>query len=163
MSFLDTTSSSQILDRSSTDQATVDTDISYRVAGLVFALIELISVIAVLSHVAWQVFLLFLAIFEISVWYQVNYLETAKELARMVGTQKAPILHHFSESVTGVVTFRYFSQEEELYTTSVNLINDYLCIAFFNSTTMEWLCVRINFLFILEFFAVLVILVSTPG
>lgn len=52
MSFLDTTSSSQILDRSSTDQATVDTDISYRVAGLVFALIELISVIAVLSHVA---------------------------------------------------------------------------------------------------------------
>ncbi|KAJ6926215.1 hypothetical protein NC651_010600 [Populus alba x Populus x berolinensis] len=81
----------------------------------------------------------------------------------MVGTQKAPILHHFSESVTGAVTFRYFSQEEELYTTSVNLINDFLCIALFNSRTMEWLCVRINFLFILEFFAVLVILVSTPG
>jgi hypothetical protein len=58
--------------QSSTDQATVDTDISYRVAGLVFALIQLISVIALLSNVAWPVFLLFLASFTISVWYQVR-------------------------------------------------------------------------------------------
>ena len=49
----------------------------------------------------------------------------------MVGIQKAPILHHFSESVTDVVTFRYFSQEEKLYTTNFNLINDFSCIAFF--------------------------------
>ncbi|XP_073262159.1 ABC transporter C family member 3 [Populus alba] len=163
MSFFDTTSSSQILDRSSTDQATVDTDISYRVAGLVFALIQLISVIALLSNVAWPVFLLFLASFTISVWYQVYYLETARELARMAGIQKAPILHHFSESVSGVVTIRCFSQEEKFYTTNVNLINDFSRIAFFNSATMEWLCVRINFLFNLGFFAVLVILVSTSS
>ncbi|KAJ6863744.1 hypothetical protein NC652_040334 [Populus alba x Populus x berolinensis] len=163
MSFFDTTSSSQILDRSSTDQATVDTDISYRVAGLAFALIQLISVIALLSNVAWPVFLLFLASFTISVWYQVYYLETARELARMAGIQKAPILHHFSESVSGVVTIRCFSQEEKFYTTNVNLINDFSRIAFFNSATMEWLCVRINFLFNLGFFAVLVILVSTSS
>ncbi|CAK7345831.1 unnamed protein product [Dovyalis caffra] len=163
MSFFDTTSSSQILDRSSTDQATVDTDISYRLAGLVFALIQLISVIFLLSHVTWQVSLLFLAIFAISAWYHVYYIETARELARMVGIQKAPILHHFSESVTGVVTIRCFSQEKKFYTSNVNLINDFSRVAFFNSATMEWLCVRINFLFNLGFFAVLVILVSIPG
>lgn len=81
----------------------------------------------------------------------------------MAGIQKAPILHHFSESVSGVVTIRCFSQEEKFFTTNVNLINDFSRIAFFNSATMEWLCVRINFLFNLGFFSVLVILVSTSS
>ncbi|BBG93935.1 Core-2/I-branching beta-1,6-N-acetylglucosaminyltransferase family protein [Prunus dulcis] len=29
------------------------------------------------------------------------YITTARELARMVGIRKAPILHHFSESIAG--------------------------------------------------------------
>lgn len=58
--------------QSSTDQSTVDTDIPYRLAGLAFALIQLLSIIVLMSQVAWQVFLLFLAVLAISVWYQVR-------------------------------------------------------------------------------------------
>ncbi|KAG8641655.1 putative ABC transporter C family member 15 isoform X2 [Manihot esculenta] len=129
ISFFDSTPSSRILSRSSTDQSTVDTDIPYRLAGLAFALIQLLSIIILMSHVAWPVFLLFLVILGISIWYQAYYITTARELARMVGIRKAPILHHFSESIAG---------------------------------TMEWLCVRINFLFNLVFFLALIILVSVP-
>ncbi|KAL6193023.1 hypothetical protein ACLB2K_034108 [Fragaria x ananassa] len=106
ISFFDITPSSRILNRSSTDQSTVDMDIPYRLAGLAFALIQLISIIVLMSQVAWQVFLLFLGVLGLSIWYQAYYITTARELARMVGIRKAPILHHFSESITGAATIR---------------------------------------------------------
>lgn len=162
ISFFDSTPSSQILNRSSTDQSTVDTDIPYRLAGLAFALIQLLSIIVLMSQVAWQVFLLFVSILAISIWYQAYYIATARELARMVGVRKAPILHHFSESVAGAATIRCFSQDDRFLRRNLSLIDDYSRVAFHNTATMEWLCVRINFLFNLVFFLVLVILVSLP-
>ncbi|KAL7196925.1 hypothetical protein ACSBR1_036857 [Camellia fascicularis] len=160
--FFDTTPSSRILNRSSTDQSIVDTDIPYRLAGLAFALIQLLSIIILISQIAWPVFFLFLAILAISVWYQCYYITTARELARMVGIRKAPILHHFSESLTGAATIRCFNQEDRFLRKNLGLVNDYSRVAFHNSATMEWLCVRINFLFNVVFFLVLVILVNLP-
>lgn len=80
----------------------------------------------------------------------------------MVGIRKAPILHHFSESITGATTIRCFGQEDRFMEKNLSLIDDYSRVAFHNSSTMEWLCVRINFLFNFVFFLVLVILVSLP-
>ncbi|XLR07681.1 hypothetical protein S83_035619 [Arachis hypogaea] len=68
VSFFDTTPSSRILSRSSTDQSTIDTNIPYRLAGLVFALIQLLSMIMLMSQVAWQLILVFLVVFAISIW-----------------------------------------------------------------------------------------------
>ncbi|KAL5175229.1 ABC transporter C family member 3 [Glycine soja] len=158
VSFFDTTPSSRIMSRSSTDQSTVDTDIPYRLAGLVFALIQLLSIIVLMSQVAWQVILLFFVVFAISIWYQAYYITTARELARMVGIRKAPILHHFSESIAGAATIRCFNQEKLFMTKLKALIDDYSRVAFHNFGTMEWLSVRINFLFNLVFYFVLVIL-----
>ncbi|KAI8528046.1 hypothetical protein RHMOL_Rhmol12G0120700 [Rhododendron molle] len=93
---------------------------------------------------------------------QCYYITTARELARMVGIRKAPILHHFSESLTGAATIRCFNQEDQFLKKTVGLVDDYSRVAFHNSATMEWLCVRVNFLFNLVFFFVLVILVNLP-
>ncbi|KAL3728631.1 hypothetical protein ACJRO7_033246 [Eucalyptus globulus] len=163
ISFFDSTPSSRILDRSSTDQSRVDTDIPYRLAGLVFALIQLLSIIVLMSLLAWQIFVLFLVILAISMWYQAYYITTARELARMVGIQKAPILHHFSEAVTGAALVRCFNREDDFLRRCLSLIDDYSQIVFHNSSTMEWLSVRINFLFNFGFFIVLIILVSLPS
>ncbi|KAJ4845133.1 hypothetical protein Tsubulata_018392, partial [Turnera subulata] len=98
--------------KSSMDQSTVDTDIPYRLAGLAFALIRLLSIIY--SYVSSCV-----ANFpslSVHSWnlYMAYYIciTTARELARMVGIRKAPILHHFSESITGATTIPCFKQEE---------------------------------------------------
>lgn len=162
ISFFDFTPSSRILSRSSTDQSTVDLDIPYRLAGLVFALIQLLSVIFLMCHVAWQVFLIFAAVIAMSLWYQVYYITTARELARMVGTCKPPILHHVSESMMGAPTIRCFNQEDRFYVKVLSLVNDYSRVTFHNIATMEWLSVRTNFLFNLAFFIVLIILVRLP-
>lgn len=93
---------------------------------------------------------------------QAYYITTARELARMVGTRKAPILHHFSESIAGATTIRCFNQENRFLLRSHSLIDDYSCVTFHNCGTMEWLCLRINLLFNFAFFLVLIILVTLP-
>ncbi|RYR29747.1 hypothetical protein Ahy_B01g054237 isoform B [Arachis hypogaea] len=121
VSFFDTTPSSRILSRSSTDQSTIDTNIPYRLAGLVFALIQLLSMIMLMSQVAWQLILVFLVAY---------YITTARELARMVGIRKAPILHHFSESIAGAATIRCFNQEQIFMTKIKDLVDEYSRVAF---------------------------------
>ncbi|KAI9170169.1 hypothetical protein LWI28_023632 [Acer negundo] len=64
---------------------------------------------------------------------------TARELPRMVGIRKAPISHHFSESISGAATIRCFNQEDRFLRRSLSVIDDYPRIAFHNSGTMEWL------------------------
>ena len=99
----------------------------------------------------------------IIIFLQNYYISAARELARMVGIRKAPILHHFSESIAGAATIRCFNQEDRFVMRNLSLIDDYSRITFHNSATMEWLCVRINFLFNLVFFLVLIILVTCQG
>ncbi|KAG0501022.1 hypothetical protein HPP92_001094 [Vanilla planifolia] len=80
----------------------------------------------------------------------------------MVGIRKSPILQHFSESIAGAPTIRCFNQEARFLAKNHRLIDNYSRISFHNSATMEWLSVRINLLFNLVFFLVLMILVSLP-
>ena len=80
----------------------------------------------------------------------------------MVGIRKAPILHHFSETVIGATIIRCFNQEDRFLTKILELVDDHSRIVFHNSTSMEWLCLRINFLFDAVFVLVLVILVTLP-
>ncbi|KAL5997364.1 putative ABC transporter C member 15 [Asimina triloba] len=81
----------------------------------------------------------------------------------MVGIIKAPVLHHFSETIAGAATIRCFNQEDRFITKNLSLIDDYSRITYHNYASMEWLCVRINFLFNFVFFIVLVILVNLPA
>ncbi|RVW90888.1 ABC transporter C family member 3 [Vitis vinifera] len=134
ISFFDSTPSSQILNRSSTDQSTVDTDIPYRLAGLAFALIQLLSIIVLMSQVAWQ-----------DGWGSKS--------------SNPPPLFRIC---CWAATIRCFNQDDRFLSRNLSLIDDYSRVAFHNTATMEWLCVRINFLFNLVFFLVLVILVSLP-
>jgi len=43
----------------------------YLVAAFAFSIIQLLGIIAVMSQVAWQVFIIFIPVIAICVWYQV--------------------------------------------------------------------------------------------
>ncbi|KAM7485664.1 hypothetical protein LguiA_001673 [Lonicera macranthoides] len=52
------------------------------------------------------------------------YITTTRELARIVGIRKAPILHHFSKSMTGDATICCFNQEDRFLKRSLTLVDD---------------------------------------
>ncbi|KAH9652208.1 ABC transporter C family member 3 [Citrus sinensis] len=102
MSFFDATPSGRLLNRASTDQSAVDLNIASQVGAFAFSMIQLLGIIAVMSQAAWQVFIVFIPVIAVSIWYQQYYIPSARELSRLVGVCKAPVIQHFSETISAI-------------------------------------------------------------
>ncbi|XP_051144858.1 putative ABC transporter C family member 15 [Andrographis paniculata] len=162
MAFFDSTPAGRILNRASTDQSVLDLEMATRLGWCAFSIIQLLGTIAVMSQVAWEVFVIFIPVTAICIWYQMYYIPTARELARLAGIQRAPILHHFAESLTGAATIRAFGQFDRFTNANLCLIDDHSRPWFHNVAAMEWLSFRLNQLSNFVFTFSLVLLVSLP-
>ncbi|PIA25637.1 hypothetical protein AQUCO_11000043v1 [Aquilegia coerulea] len=162
MSFFDATPSGRILNRASTDQSAVDLNIPYQIGSFAFSIIQLIGIIVVMSQVAWQVFIIFIPVIGTCIWYQQYYIPTARELARLIGVCKAPLIQHFAESISGSTTIRSFDQESRFMDTNLKLMDSYSRPRFYSSGSMEWLCFRLDMLSSITFAFSLIFLISVP-
>ncbi|GFY97857.1 multidrug resistance-associated protein 3 [Actinidia rufa] len=254
MSFFDATPSGRILNRASTGQSALDLSIPNQVGAFAISMIELLGIIAVMSQVAWQVFIVFIPVILTCAWLQwcpsrcrqnrlrvlINhsllasllrsefsksladykkrmamekrgsymliirrkshekvaetrsvplgmknsiisgtglgrglrdetvfryggrrvcsspmnagalpkqrYIPSARELARLVGVSKAPVIQHFAETISGSANIRSFDQESRFTETSMKLIDGHSRPKFYNAGAMEWLCFRLDVL-----------------
>ncbi|RWR73445.1 ABC transporter C family member 3-like protein isoform X1 [Cinnamomum micranthum f. kanehirae] len=162
MAFFDATPSGRILNRASTDQSDVDLSIPNQMGSVAFSVIQLIGIIAVMSQVAWQVFIIFIPVIAICIWYQKYYIAAARELARLIGVCKAPCIQHFAESLSGSTTIRSFDQELIFFNKNLQLTDGYSRPKFHNVGARDWLCLRLDLLSCLTFAFSLVFLISMP-
>ncbi|KAK0601044.1 hypothetical protein LWI29_020831 [Acer saccharum] len=146
----------------STDQSAVDLNIPYQVGGFAFSMIQLIGIIVVMSQVAWQVILVFIPVIAMCLWYQQYYIPTARELSRLVGVCKAPVIQHFAETISGSTTIRSFDQEARFQDTNMKLMDGYSRPKFHVAAAMEWLCFRLDMLSTITFAFSLIFLISIP-
>ncbi|GFS39781.1 multidrug resistance-associated protein 10 [Actinidia rufa] len=151
MSFFDTTPSGRILSRASTDQTNIDiflpfilehycihvhhsaqyhdhnmpvclaNDIPYNSSGLAEFMVPAVS--SVLR----------------------DYLTIlTRELTRLDSITKAPVIHHFSESISGVMTIRCFRKQEMFSQENVKRVNANLRMDFHNNGSNEWMGFRLE-------------------
>ncbi|GMI89861.1 ATP-binding cassette C3, MULTIDRUG RESISTANCE PROTEIN 3, multidrug resistance-associated protein 3 [Hibiscus trionum] len=163
MSFFDSTPSGRILNRASTDQSAVDLDIPDQVAGVALSLIQLLGIIAVMSQVSWQIFIIFIPVVATCIWYQKYYISSARELARLIGVCNAPVIQNFSETVSGATTIRGFDQESRFQQKNMILMDAYSRPMFHSNSAMFWLCFRLDMLASITFAFSLFFLISIPG
>ncbi|CAK8565711.1 unnamed protein product [Lathyrus sativus] len=163
MSFFDSTPSGRILSRASADQSTVDINISNLVWGFTYNLVQLVGNIAVMSQAAWQVFIVFMPVVAACIWYQRYYSASARELARLTGICQAPVIQHFSETISGSTTIRSFEQESRFNEMNMQLIDKYSQPKLYSASAMEWLSFRLDLLCSTIFAFCLVFLVSFPS
>ncbi|KAB2006002.1 hypothetical protein ES319_D11G310400v1 [Gossypium barbadense] len=162
MSFFDSTPSGRILNRASTDQSAVDMDIPYQVAAFAFSVIQLLGIIAVMSQAAWQIFIIFIPVVATCILYQQYYISSARELSRLVGVCKAPVIQNFAETILGATTIRSFDQEKRFQDTNMELTDSYSRPKFHVAGAMEWLFFRLDLLSSVTFAFSLFILISIP-
>ncbi|CDY43375.1 BnaA01g30060D [Brassica napus] len=162
MSFFDSTPSGRIMNRASTDQSAVDLDIPYQFSSLAVTAIQVIGIIGVMSQVSWLVFLVFIPVVAASIWYQRYYIAAARELSRLDGVCKAPLIQHFSETISGSTTIRSFNQESRFRGDNMRLSDAYSRPKFYLAGAVEWLCFRLDMLSSLVFAFSLIFLISIP-
>ncbi|RZC19731.1 ABC transporter C family member 3 [Glycine soja] len=163
ISYFDATPSGQILNRASTDQNALDMNISNLVWAIVFNLVQILGNIVVMSQAAWQVFIVLFPVTTACIWYQRYYSAPARELARLVGTCQAPVIQHFSETISGSTTIRSFEQESRFNDINMKLIDRYSQPKLYSATAIEWLNFRLDILSTLTFASCLVFLISFPN
>ena len=93
---------------------------------------------------------------------QQYYIPSARELTRLVGVCKAPVIQHFAETISGSTTIRGFDEESRFSNTNMKLIDAYSRPRFHTSGAMQWLSFRLDMLSSITFFFSLVLLISVP-
>ncbi|PKU85821.1 ABC transporter C family member 14 [Dendrobium catenatum] len=144
MSFFDTTPSGRILSRASSDQTNVDLFLPFFVGLTVSMYITVLSILIVTIQVAWPTLFFIIPLAWLNVWYRGYYLTTSRELTRLDSITKAPVIHHFSETIQGVMTIRCFKKEERFSQENINRVNASLTMDFHNNGSNEWMGFRLE-------------------
>ena len=91
------------------------------------------------------------------------YLASTRELTRINGTTKAPVMNNAAETALGVVTIRAFNMVERFKENNLNLIDTDASPLFHSNAAMEWLILRLELLGNIVLFTSALLLVSLPS
>ncbi|CDP20846.1 unnamed protein product, partial [Coffea canephora] len=144
MSFFDTTPSGRILSRASNDQTNIDVFVPLFTNFFISMYITLFGIIIITCQNAWPTVLLLIPLGWLNYWFRGYYLATSRELTRLDSITKAPVIHHFSESISGITTIRCFRKQERFCQENVNRVNSNLRMDFHNYGCNEWLGFRLE-------------------
>lgn len=105
------------------------------------------------------------------IWYmklgwlfmQRYYVVSAREVARVMGVEKSPILNHYGESIPGAATIRGFGQTQRFMDTNMQLCDNYARPCFLNFALIEWLTFRLELLCTIVFSFALMIVLLLPA
>ncbi|KEH37259.1 multidrug resistance protein ABC transporter family protein [Medicago truncatula] len=146
MSFFDTTPSGRILSRVSTDILWVDISIPMLVNFVMVAYLSLFSILIVTCQNSWETVFLLIPLFWLNNWYRKFYLATSRELTRLDSITKAPVIHHFSETISGVMTIRCLRKQNAFSQENIDRVNASLRMDFHNNGANEWLGFRLDYM-----------------
>ncbi|MBA0779330.1 hypothetical protein Gotri_003591 [Gossypium trilobum] len=80
----------------------------------------------------------------LSIKPQRYYMSSARELIRINGTTKAPVMNYAAETSLGVVTIRAFNMVDRFFRNNLKLVNTDATLFFLSNAAMEWLVLRIE-------------------
>ncbi|KAF9622081.1 hypothetical protein IFM89_029365 [Coptis chinensis] len=163
MSFFDTTPSGRILSRASSDQTNVDILLPLFISMTIAMYITVLGIIVVTCQVAWPTIFLIIPLVWFNIWYRGYYLATSRELTRLESITKAPVIHHFSETVAGVMTIRSFKKQAKFWQENLNRLDANLRMNFHNNGANEWFGFRVELIgsFVLCFSALFMVLLPS--
>ncbi|KAE7999130.1 hypothetical protein FH972_003600 [Carpinus fangiana] len=162
MLFFDSTPVGRILTRASSDLSILDFDIPFAVIFVVATCAELLATVGIMASVTWQVLIAAIFAFIATIYVQGYYQASARELIRINGTTKAPVMNYAAETSLGVVTIRAFNMVDRFFQNYLRLIDTDARLFFYSNAAMEWLILRIEILQNLTLFTAAFLLVLLP-
>ncbi|KAG8052292.1 hypothetical protein GUJ93_ZPchr0001g30160, partial [Zizania palustris] len=147
----------------SSDQANVDLLLPFFVWMSVSMYITVIGVVIVTCQVAWPSVIAVVPLLILNIWYRGYYLSTSRELTRLESITKAPVIHHFSETVQGVMIIRCFGKQDNFFQENIRRLNASLKMDFHNNGANEWLGLRLELIGSLVLCVTALLMVTLPS
>ncbi|WJX86374.1 ATP-binding cassette sub- C member 8 [Trifolium repens] len=144
MLFFDSTPVGRILTRASSDLSILDFNIPYSITFVVSITLEIAVVICIMVSVTWQVLIIAIPAMVASIFIQNYYQATARELVRINGTTKAPVMNFAAEISHGVVTVRAFNMVDRFFKNFIKLVDTDASLFFHSNVVMEWVILRVE-------------------
>ena len=95
--------------------------------------------------------------------FQGYYQPTARELMRINGTTKAPVMNYASETSLGVATIRAFKMQDRFFRDYLKLVDTDASTFIFSNATLEWLILRTEAFMNVTLITVAFLLVFVPN
>ncbi|CAL5389388.1 unnamed protein product [Camellia sinensis] len=144
MLFFDSTPIGRIFTRVSSDMSILDFDIPFAIAYYVHCVIDMLAIIGIMASVTWPVLIVAAPAIIAATYAQRYYLSSARELMRINGVTKAPIMNYTAESSLGVVTIRAFNMTGQFFRNYLKLVDTDARLFFHSNTATEWLLLRVE-------------------
>ncbi|KAF7814161.1 ABC transporter C family member 8-like [Senna tora] len=162
MLFFDSTPVGRILTRASSDLSILDFDIPYAISFVVSGGTEILITIGIMASVTWQVLIVAVLAIVASKYIQGYYQASSRELMRINGTTKAPVMNFTAETSLGVVTLRAFNMVDRFFEKYLKLVDTDAKLFFHSNAATEWLILRTELLQNLTVFTAALLLVLLP-
>ncbi|XP_004305814.1 PREDICTED: ABC transporter C family member 8-like [Fragaria vesca subsp. vesca] len=162
MLFFDSTPVGRILTRASSDFNILDLDIPFTAIYVMTSGTELLTVIVMMGYVTWEVVIVAILAFVAAQYVQRYYLTSARELIRINGTTKAPVINYTAETSLGVVTIRAFGMADRFFLNFLKLVDTDASLFFYSNATLEWLLLRAEALQNVTLFTAAFLLILLP-
>ncbi|XWS18872.1 hypothetical protein CRYUN_Cryun32bG0082200 [Craigia yunnanensis] len=162
MLFFDSTPVGRILTRASSDMSILDFDIPFAAIFVAAGVTEVIATIGIMAFITWQVLIVAILAMVAVNYIQEYYMSSARELIRINGTTKAPVMNYAAETSLGVVTIRAFNMVDRFFKNYLKLVDIDAALFFLSNAAMEWLVLRIETLQNLTLFTAAFFLLLLP-
>ncbi|KAK7821994.1 abc transporter c family member 8 [Quercus suber] len=131
MLFFDSTPVGQILTRASSDLSILDYNVPFSTIFVVAA--------RIMASVTWEVLIVAILAMVAAKYFQGYYKPSMRELIRINGTTKAPVMNYAAETSLEVVTIRAFNMTDKFFENYLKLIDSDAQLFFYSNAAMEWL------------------------
>ncbi|XP_007933104.1 multidrug resistance-associated protein 1-like [Orycteropus afer afer] len=156
LQFFETNPVGQIINRFTKDMFIIDIRFHYYLRTWVNCTLDVIGTILVIVA-ALPLFIL--GVFPLVFIYftiQRYYVASSRQIRRLAGASRSPVISHFSETLSGVSTIRAFGHEQRFIQQNKEVVNENLVCFYNNVISNRWLSFRLEFLGnIMVFFAAL--------
>lgn len=142
--FYDVTPTGRILNRLSKDQNTIDAQLIGSLNFSIGQAFQVFSVVCMVSYVIPYLLLVIPIVLFLALKVRQFYLSSSRELVRLEFISRSPIIHHFSETVSGLSVIRAFGYQSKFSQKNANLSNSNLAVYFQQQACNCWLSITLE-------------------
>ncbi|XP_053313014.1 ATP-binding cassette sub-family C member 2-like [Spea bombifrons] len=156
LQFFETTPMGQVINRFTKDVYVIDERFHYYLRTWLNCMLDVLGTILVIIYATpfFTLVIVPLALFYLLI--QRYYIASSRQIRRLDGASRSPVISHFSETLLGVSTIRAYGHQERFINQNKDVLNENLVCYYNNVISNRWLAVRLEFLGnLMVFFAAL--------